>query len=244
MNVLKLILVHINGKIGSISYNFLDNQTSLSEGIDFIAVRYPYYNRDLLQDTLSNEKYSIQMILESMQSQLSIISKTDILKMCLFDALIGNSDRHHSNWGVISRKTILKINNGYIPAESIKMCPLYDNGSSLCSYINEEDIEIIIKDKMRYEAILNTKSKSSIGWNKIRPIRHFELVKYINETYYNETIDFVKLINKNITEDSIKKLLSQYSTDIIGSNMKELLVKFLVDRKNRIINIYNLKSEV
>ena len=76
------------------------------------------------------------------------------------------------------------------------MSPLYDNGSSLCSYINENDIETILKDKMKYEAIINTKSKSAIGWNNIRPIRHFELIKKLKEEYFNETLDFVKILRK------------------------------------------------
>lgn len=52
---------------------------------------------------------------------------------------------------------------GLFPVNAMTISPLYDNGSSLCSYIIENDIETILKDKMKYEAIINTKSKSAIG---------------------------------------------------------------------------------
>ena len=74
------------------SYSFLSNITSLSEGVEFILGKYPYYDRDTLIDKYSDMPYSVQMILESMKGILGI---TTISKIVLFDALIGNSDRHH-----------------------------------------------------------------------------------------------------------------------------------------------------
>ena len=96
---------------------------------------------------------------------------------------------------------------------------------------------------MKYEAIINTKSKSAIGWNNIRPIRHFELIKNLKEEYFNETIDFVKNIKKNITEQSIDTILSNFDDTIINNQMKKLLKQFIIERRNRIIEIYNLESE-
>ena len=222
------------------SYSFLSNITSLSEGVEFIFGKYPYYDRDTLIDKYSDMPYSVQMILESMKGILGI---TTISKIVLFDALIGNSDRHHSNWGITETKGFLKFDDGISPANEMRLSPLYDNGSSLCSYINENDIETILKDKMKYEAIINTKSKSAIGLNNIRPIRHFELVKNLKDEYYDETVAFVKIIRENITEQSIDTILSNFDDTIISNQMKKLLKQFIIDRKNRIIEIYNLESE-
>ena len=129
-------MVHINGRIGSMSYNI--NQTgniSFREGLEHIQARYPFYDKETLTDEYSNKKYSLQMIEDSVGELLDI---SEILKIMIFDCLIGNSDRHHSNWGV---SPYIKNSNGerYL---RLKLCPLYDNGSSLCAYENENDIEI------------------------------------------------------------------------------------------------------
>ena len=97
---------------------------------------------------------------------------------------------------------------------------------------------------MRYESIINTKSKSAIGWNNMRPIRHFELIKNLRDEYYEETVNLVKNIKKNITEQSVDTILSNFDDNIISSQMQKLLKKFIIDRRNRIIEIYNLDSEV
>ena len=223
------------------SNSFLSNTTSLVEGVEFILGKYPYYDKDILVDRYSGMPYSFQMIIESMKSILGI---STISKILLFDALIGNSDRHHSNWGITETKGSLSAEKGLFPVNVMTLSPLYDNGSSLCSYINESDIETILKDKIRYESIINTKSKSAIGWNNLRPIRHFELIKNLRNEYYDETVNFVINIKKNITEQSIDTILSNFDDNIISGQMKKLLKKFIIDRRNRIIEIYNLDSEV
>ena len=223
------------------SYSFLSNTTSLVEGVEFILGKYPYYDKDTLIDKYSSMPYSFQMIVESMKPILGI---STIAKILLFDALIGNSDRHHSNWGITETKGFLSVEKGVFPVNAMTLSPLYDNGSSLCSYINESDIETILKDKIRYESIINTKSKSAIGWNNLRPIRHFELIKNLRNEYYDETVNFVINIKKNITEQSIDTILSNFHDNIISSQMKKLLKKFIIDRRNRIIEIYNLDGEV
>ena len=223
------------------SYSFLSNTTSLVEGVEFILGKYPYYDKDTLVDRYSGMPYSFQMIVESMKPILGI---STIAKILLFDALIGNSDRHHSNWGITETKGFLSVEKGVFPVNAMTLSPLYDNGSSLCSYINESDIETILKDKIRYESIINTKSKSAIGWNNLRPIRHFELIKNLRNEYYDETVKFVINIKKNITEQSIDTILSNFHDNIISSQMKKLLKKFIIDRRNRIIEIYNLDGEV
>jgi hypothetical protein len=71
----------------------------------------------------------------------------------------------------------------------------------------------------------------------------FEWIKKLKEEYFNETIDFVKNIKKNITEQSIDTILSNFDDTIINNQMKKLLKQFIIERRNRIIEIYNLESE-
>ena len=158
----------------------------------------------------------------------------------IFDCLIGNSDRHHSNWGV---SPYIKNSNGerYL---RLKLCPLYDNGSSLCAYENENDIEIFFKDKMKFEALINTKSKSAIGWENERPIKHFELLRKLKENKYALVIPYIKKIENNVNETNIDKILNQFESSIISENMKKLLRMYILERRKRMLEIFDLKAGV
>ena len=58
------------------------------------------------------------------------------------------------------------------------------------------------------------------------------------------TVNLVKNIKKNLTEQSVDTILSNFDDNIISNQMKKLLKKFIIDRRNRIIEIYNLDGEV
>ena len=229
------------------SYNLVDsnvgdNFTNLLEGIVFIENHYPYYDKDKLEDTYSNSKYSIQMIQNSLNGILEI---DEFYKIVIFDILIGKSDRHHSNWAILARGIVYKTPEDMFDVFfNYSMSPLYDNGSSLCAYEDNNNLEIFFKDKMKFEALVNTKSKSAIGWEDERPIRHFELLKKIKDNAYDGTIQYVEKIKTNINEEKIDKILSEFNNNIISIDMKKLLKMYILERRKRILRIYDLKDEV
>ena len=98
------------GRIGSMSYNIIDNlskkeHVNLLEGVVFIENQYPYYDKDKLEDLYTNTKYSVQMIKNSLRGILDI---SKFYKVIIFDILIGNSDRHHSNWAILAKEKVYK----------------------------------------------------------------------------------------------------------------------------------------
>ena len=198
-----------------VDYSSEDNYTNLLEGIVFIENQYPYYDKDKLEDTYSNSKYSIQMIQNSLNG---ILEMDKFYKIVIFDILIGNSDRHHSNWAILAKGTVYKT--------------------------PEDMLDIFFKDKMKFEALVNTKSKSAIGWENERPIRHFELLKKIKDNAYELTVQYIEKIKTNINEENIDKILNEFDNNIISIDMKKLLKMYLLERRKRMLEIYDLKDEV
>ena len=217
-----------------VDYSSEDNYTNLLEGIVFIENQYPYYDKDKL--------YSIQMIQNSLNG---ILEMDKFYKIVIFDILIGNSDRHHSNWAILAKGTVYKTPEDMLDIFfNYNMCPLYDNGSSLCAYEDNNNLEIFFKDKMKFEALVNTKSKSAIGWENERPIRHFELLKKIKDNAYELTVQYIEKIKTNINEENIDKILNEFDNNIISIDMKKLLKMYLLERRKRMLEIYDLKDEV
>ncbi len=213
--------------IGSMSYMLLKENEYLNEGLYFISKEYPAYSVDKFFDSSTGTWYSLQMIMKSLK-EMGL--EKDFLIIPLFDALIGNTDRHHSNWGVVLSKDNLKP----------KISPLYDNGSSLCSIVSEDKINL--HDKNWFNAQIDSKSKSIIRFEntKERPT-HFKMVEYLAHHFFRECTYYVDMLGSVLTDNKIVDLINDYPDDIISQGMKKLLFLFLTQRRNRIIDIFKLR---
>lgn len=67
--------------------------------------------------------------------------KEHFWNMFVIDALIGNTDRNNSNWGIILRKDGLK-----------EIAPVYDNGNCLNCKWDDKKMQIVMDDADKLEA--------------------------------------------------------------------------------------------
>lgn len=219
--VAKVSIACLNNRIGSLSYK-IDGQ--LLDGVTILSSFYEDYSTKKMIDEKTNKYYSIEMILTSLKEYG--LDK-DFIPVVIIDYLIGNSDRHHSNWA-------LNIIDG-----NYYLAPLYDNGSSLCCYVEEEKIDSYFKDNCRFNALITTKSRSviRIHGEKNKPT-HIEMLNYILENYEHETLDFIDNILENINEKFIDDLLAHDDiSSLISNNRKKLIKLFLLAKIEYLKNL-------
>ncbi|MFQ9703519.1 MAG: HipA domain-containing protein [Enterocloster clostridioformis] len=146
----------------------------------------------------------------------------DFLKMLIFDYLIGNSDRHQNNWAIL------------LEENQMTWSPLYDNSSSLCAYISERSgRKLFGRDKNRWKALVDTKSKSLLRCNvcdEKRPT-HLNVLKYIKKTILQRRVNLRKNQCCNVGRTN-SRYIKQYSTAELSDNKKRLIFEFLL-AKNR-----------
>ena len=107
------------GNLGILNYLFVKDDI---EHIDILS----YLNKS---EKERPKFYTISNIKKELDSlDLNLFSY--FIKIMIFDALVGEQDRHEENWG------ISYIDNHYY------MSPLYDNGCSLLKDFKNEDIAI------------------------------------------------------------------------------------------------------
>jgi len=105
---------------------------------DFTAEDKKLYEFKYLQNESDSEK-KLKISFETVDYILSnhFLTKqypnllNEFYNMFIIDCLIGNSDRHFSNWGLLR-------SNG----KDIEFAPIYDCGSSLAALLSDEDMEI------------------------------------------------------------------------------------------------------
>lgn len=214
--------------------HLINNQIDeiLIEGIYLINREYPYYNPETLYDNRLREYYSIEMIMRSLNDEELI---HNFIKIIIFDFIIGNSDRHQNNWAVLQSNQILRI------------CPLYDNGSSLCCYIEEKKIDTYLgKDLVRFNSLVNSKSRSRIRVDKLskKEPTHLEVIEHIKDNYLTKNIEsWIKDVIENFTSSKIDYMLSSYNDEILSMKRKLLIKKFLCTKIDLLKQVFIGKEE-
>jgi hypothetical protein len=206
--------------IGSLSYWFLEAGERLLEGAELIKEEGFEFNER------STKGYDFQMIEKVLYNHnpLFIDKFIDIL---VFDTLIGNTDRHSQNWGMIINQKGEK-----------KLAPAYDNSSSLGREFNSNisKVQIRLSDQNAFESYCHCRSKCFIGFNGCYKIPHLEYIEYL----YKEKPEF---INKNLTklklltQSMIEEIVEKVPVKIMNQYCKEFVIKFLVYRRNFLLKL-------
>ena len=172
----------IGGQIRFFSKYFLYKPAfqTLNHGADLYAgfINDKNLIEEIEQQKLSADLFTIQFTestINNFFSENANIIFVNFLQMLLFDAIVGNNDRHFYNWGVI---TDLRSK---IPPY---FAPIYDTARGLYWNDHEDKIFNLIKSKSQRSQKIETyaqKSKPKIGWEGKTKLNHFELIRLINE---------------------------------------------------------------
>lgn len=126
-------------------------------------------------------------------------------KAFLFDALIGNTDRHQDNWGIIAQ-----TNQGVLTPlnpnkEEMRISPVFDNGTSMGHEISPSKFEY-------YDENDNLMKYVSKGWHHMKwsidspQMSHVEMLQKVIDRY-PETRQVMLNCLKKVTYETFKTIL-------------------------------------
>ena len=214
-DVLRYDLAVYHGRVGCISKNMItpSNNESLIEGHSILSRFDSTYDP---ADKTTYNKYTFEFVQKALTAFDAKFFVKDFIRTLIFDAIIGNSDRHQSNWGLIQsielvEKKGLKLPFGKAKDDGLqvtinikrKAAPIYDSGCCLGREFGEEQIQQHLDIQSKFDKyIRNGVSELRTGETNKKP-SHEELLRFIKNTNNGEWKSFI--------DDEINRVLLAYN---------------------------------
>lgn len=160
----------------------------------------------------------------------------EFIKLLVFDALIGNNDRHFYNWGIIR-----DILGRCKPVFS----PIYDTARGLFWNDHEDKLTEIYNNKSRLDTFIKKYAEASspkIGWEGIGKINHFDLIEYIKTLPYAINCESLINICSDSTLNKINGLIDNEFSHLFSEIRRSLIKSCLKYRHQRIKKIFNFAT--
>lgn len=183
----------------------------------------------------ARELFTIEFIIEAINAVFRNCCENlvdQLVKMIVFDAIVGNNDRHFYNWGVI---TDVRKSESARPIFS----PIYDSARGLLWNWSDERVKKSLKNlekgnKNVENYIEKASPRISIEGNS--EVNHFGLIKYVFKKYNNSRGTILDLISlKN--EDAVVRMYNAEFKQHFIRERNELILHILRERFKRLREI-------
>jgi hypothetical protein len=239
----RIELAECQGERGTISESFVDKAAGeqLVHGNELLreldtsypvmgeSYRTPEHTVDNIIDALSSvELPTTWLPLEAGQGPADLF-----LGYLMLDVLIGNTDRHHENWGVLVRSS-----SG---GQRVELAPTFDHASSLGREL--QDVEIVrrlsnpaTRGSPSVEAYAN-KARSAIyrDSREKKPLLTLDAFEcFSSRTLKGKGVWLDKL--NQIKDDSLRDAPERIPPQILGDDAREFACKVLTYNKSRLLD--------
>jgi hypothetical protein len=244
-DILKYDIAKDGEKIGCLSESMIDSEKEeLIEGFKYLQAFDNTFNPE---DVQLRNQYSFQLIEGTLKSFHFNKFLSNIIDMLVFDALIGNGDRHQENWAFISNFTLMSKTLGQIILdidELITSAPVFLKGVLKTIYYKSETkkirpeyvkVKLSFNKNLRFAPIYDNGSSlgRELSEEKVKTLlkKPDELQSYINRGKSEIHWEGKKLSHFSL----LKKLRIHYQLEVDTSIQK--VIKYFDNKKiEKIIN--------
>jgi len=202
------------GRRGCISKNFIarDKGEALIHGNEILATHVAHYDKAKIakqsDHTVDNIIAAVSRLFPRGLGQ-SILKQ--LAEYMVFDALIGNTDRHHENWGFRLR---LEPGNETFP---LTVAPSYDHASSLGRECLDERCEKILHERRVPEYVKG--GRGGVYWQATdtKGANPLELVKLASAKYpkyFAPALEKISKLNEDEAWQTISRIPAHRASDV------------------------------
>ena len=228
------LLVSAHGQVRFLSRYFLGPNQSLVHGAEIFAGYLE--DKDFVEEVeragATRNLFTFQFIEEAIKAQFPGQASSILgayTRMLAFDAIVGNNDRHHYNWGVVV--------HAHACHEPF-FAPIYDSARALFWNDSESKLQAVKQnpDPQRLHAFFERyvkNSKPKTGWNGEDDPDHFSLIQKIHHSYPDLRAELSGLYRpqflrqvKEMLDSEFQPLMSPLRREMILECMERRLYRF------------------
>lgn len=224
--------------VGSLARNIFPKKVETIYGAAIVETPTNPLTLEVVEQKMSSKFYAAEDLLQSYAD------------MVVFDALIGNMDRHHENWGIcIEQRYKQQLLLDKKRLVSLRyFTPLFDHGSSLMFELSDEKVEEFLNDEQK---LINYVAKSKFGFilntegNKVNMFAIIEEHIKANSSWGNRFKESLNKVKQIDMLELASLVIKMPSIDLLeyDNKRRKLLFKSLLMRYNRLIEILDGKEQ-
>lgn len=226
-------------KLGTASRTFVPHHGRLIHGNELLAKLAKDYNQDATFRARQHTLKLVMTLLRHFPAPQQWVADEVIKRahdvFCgylMLDALIGNTDRHHENWGVIAS------------SDGVFLAPSYDHAASLGR--NESDVSRIERlrtnDEGRTVEAYAMRSRSAFydSISSRKAMLNFDVFASAARICPEASAEWVFRLS-SITDDSVDAILNSVPDEFISTPARDFARRFILFNRSRILDLMKVR---
>ena len=237
-------LAQIKRSRGVVTQSFVPKRGTLIHGNELLLVAVPGYGKGITSYRVS--EHTIDLVFETIDDKIiklplqweppqGIVRPVEVfVGYLLLDALVGNTDRHHENWGLIDYMDPITH------AQSRHLAPTYDHASSLGRNEPEENIKKRLGGKDRGYTVKKyaerCRSSLFLAATDSKPLTTYDAFSYAaNKQQHAARIWLSRL--EDLGEQEITRMFDEIPADRISVAASEFARAIIQFNRQRLLDI-------
>lgn len=242
-------LAEYEGRRGTVSISLVTSPARIVHGNELIAAQVTDYvlsernnkrnPNHTLRRVMAYFRESAEMIgapygWQSAQSENIKTALDFMVGYLMFDAWIGNQDRHDENWGILRT-----ITGNYF------LSPSYDHGSSMGRNLSDDERSTRLRthDRMHHISAFVEKAESALfpatRLERPKPLRTMDAFEQAAAFSRRAATEWVERL-RQISDEKLQQIIGDIPTDWMSPVARDFTLEFLRLNRSRILNL-NLK---
>lgn len=229
-------LAIVNEQIRFLSRYFLNKNEQLMHGAQIYSAFLSddgHFVETVEQQNLSRVLFTFQFAEAAIKYSFPNHWKElleNFVELIIFDAIVGNSDRHFYNWGVIT-----DIEGKKAP----RFAPIYDTARGLFWNETEQKIQQLCSNSQRANIFLKKyteKSAPKTGWENKETLNHFDLVKLL----HSQDERYRPFCENLVNTENLTKIYALLDTEFrpLLSSERLLLIKQCLAMRFKLLTLH------